>query len=572
MWTLALIGLVGGLITGVSPCVLPMLPIIFVTAGEPGSASARTRDASRGRPLKIIGGVVVAFSLIALVGSSVLAALGLPDSFLRWTGLVVLTLVGLGLIVPPLGHLIEKPFYRLPKLTNNEAGPFVLGLGLGTLYVPCAGPVLAAITVAGATGHVGLKTIVLTVAFAVGAALPLLVFAAAGSRIAERVRAYRKRDRQFRIGSGVVLIALAVALAFNLTDLLQRAVPDYTSGLQSKVADSSQVQGALNPLSNAVNAQLSRCKPGSAGLARCGQAPPIEGISHWFNTPSGRPVPLTSLRGHVVLVDFWAYSCINCQRNQPYLNAWYRAYHAAGLDVVGVQSPEFSFEKSASNVQGAVHREHIAYPVALDPRLETWTNYRNQYWPATYVVDADGTVRAIKFGEGGYEQTESQLRALLREADPGVQLPPPTSTGVRADQPGGAGTTPETYLAYSRGSDSYRGTPGTLALGKPATYTLRGEQPADTFGLGGRWRVGTDASTALADGAQVRIDERAAKVYNVVSGHGTITVSEDGGSPRSVRVDGQPDAYPVVDGTGPSRHTLTLTYSRGLKVYTFSFG
>ncbi|MBV9832498.1 MAG: redoxin domain-containing protein [Marmoricola sp.] len=576
MLTLALIGLVGGLITGVSPCVLPMLPIIFVTAGEPGGPSAgggpRGGTASRGRPLKIIGGVVVAFSLIALVGSSVLSALGLPDSFLRWTGLVVLTLVGLGLIVPPLGHLIEKPFYRLPKLTNNEAGPFVLGLGLGTLYVPCAGPVLAAITVAGATGHVGVRTVVLTVAFAVGAALPLLVFAAAGSRIAERVRAYRKRDRQFRIGSGVVLIALAVGLAFNLTDLLQRAVPDYTSGLQSKVAGSSQVQGALNPLSSAVNAQLSKCTPGSADLTRCGQAPPIRGISHWFNTPGGRPVPLTSLRGHVVLVDFWAYSCINCQRNQPYLNAWYRAYHAAGLDVVGVQSPEFSFEKSVSNVQGAVDREHIAYPVALDPRLETWTNYRNQYWPATYVVDAHGTVRAIKFGEGGYEQTESQLRTLLREADPGVQLPAPTSRGVRADQPGGAGTTPETYLAYSRGSDSYRGSPSTFTLGQPATYALRADQPADTFSLGGRWRVGTDASTALADGAQVRIDERAAKVYNVVSGHGTITVSGAGGSSRTVRVDGQPNAYPILDGTHASRQTLTLTYSTGLKVYTFSFG
>lgn len=573
MLTLVLIGLVGGLITGVSPCVLPMLPIIFVTAGERTTDDASERGPStRGRPLKIIAGVVVAFSAIALVGSSVLAALGLPDSFLRWTGLVVLGLVGIGLIFPPLGHLIERPFYRLPKLTRNDAGPFVLGLGLGTLYVPCAGPVLAAITVAGATGHVGLRTVALTVAFAVGAALPLLVFAAAGSRIAERVKAYRKRDRQFRIGSGLVLIALAVALAFNLTDVIQRAVPDYTSGLQSKVAASRQVQGALNPLSSSVNKELTKCSPGAVKLTHCGEAPPIQGISHWFNTANDQPVSLKSLRGHVVLVDFWAYSCINCQRNQPYLNAWYKAYHSAGLDIIGVQSPEFSFEKSASNVQGAIDREHIAYPVALDPKLQTWTNYRNQYWPAKYLIDHDGSVRSIKFGEGDYSQTETQIRTLLREANPDATLPAPTSHDVKADQPGGAGTTPETYLAYSRGSDAYRGTPATFALGKPADYTLNDSQPADTFSLGGHWKVGSSTTTALADGAQVRIDERAAKVYNVVSGHGTITVSIDGKPAKTIRVAGEPNAYPVLRTDKAERHTLTLTYSKGLTAYTFSFG
>ena len=580
MITLAFIGLVGGLITGVSPCVLPMLPIIFVTAGSTGAHEAGTpaegepKKASRAerlRPLKIIGGVIVAFSIIALAGSSLLSALGLPDSFLRWTGLVVLTLVGIGLIFPPLGHLIERPFYRLPKLTRNDAGPFVLGLGLGTLYVPCAGPVLAAITVAGATGHVGLRTVVLTVAFAIGAALPLLVFAAAGTRIAQRVRAYRKRDRQFRIGSGIVLVALAVALTFNLTDVLQRAVPDYTSGLQDKVAESSAVQGALNPLSSSVNKELSRCKPGSATLASCGQAPPIEGISQWFNTTGGKAVPIDSLRGHVVLVDFWAYSCINCQRNQPYLNAWYDAYHASGLDIIGVQSPEFSFEKSASNVQAAVKREHIAYPVALDPQLKTWTNYRNQYWPAAYLIDATGRVRAIKFGEGKYDQTETQLRELLRDADPGVTLPAPTSSGVEADQPGAAGTTPETYLAYARGSDVYAGSPKAFSLGRPADYTLNDDQPEDTFSLGGRWKVGTDAIAAL-DNASVRINEKASKVYNVVSGHGTITVHQSGEPDRTIRVDGEPNAYPVVEGDSAQRRVLTLTYSAGLRAYTFSFG
>ena len=567
MVTLALIGLVGGLITGVSPCVLPMLPIIFVTAGGPGQAPERP---VKRRSLKIIAGVVVAFTIIALAGSSLLAALGLPDSFLRWTGLVVLTLVGIGLIFPALGHLIERPFYRLPKLSKGDSGPFVLGLGLGTLYVPCAGPVLAAITVAGATGQVGVRTVVLTLAFAIGAALPLLVFAAAGSRMAERVRAYRKRDRQFRVGSGIVLIALAVALTFNLSDVLQRAVPDYTAGLQDKVAQSDAVKGALTPLATSVNKDLSKCTPGAAELASCGQAPPFRGITQWFNTPDDKAVSLESLHGHVVLVDFWAYYCINCQRNQPYLNAWYDAYHDAGLEIVGVQSPEFSFEKSASNVRSAVDREHIRYPVALDRDLGTWTNYRNQYWPAEYLIDANGTVRAIKFGEGDNDQVETQLRDLLRQANPDVSLPSPTSGGVQAEQPGGSGTTPETYLAYSRGS-SYRGEPSTLALNKPTTYSLADEQPADTFGLGGRWKVGADAISAIAD-ARVRINERAAKVYNVVSGHGVITVHEDREPDRTIRVDGTPNAYPILSDPTAQRHLLTLSYSPGLKAFTFSFG
>lgn len=573
MLTLALIGLVGGLITGVSPCVLPMLPIIFLTAGTAGQKpTAEEQRANRGRPLKIIAGVIVAFSIIALAGSTLLAALGLPDSFLRWTGLIVLSLVGIGLIFPPLGHLIEKPFYRLPKLTKNDSGPFVLGLGLGTLYVPCAGPVLAAITVAGATGHVGWKTVVLTIAFAIGAALPLLMFAAAGSKIAERVRAYRKRDRQFRIGSGIILIALAVALAFNVTDLLQRAVPDYTAGLQTKVAESSAVQGALNPLATALNKDLAKCTPGATPFASCGQAPPIQGISHWYNTAGGKGVSLSSLKGHVVLVDFWAYSCINCQRNQPYLNAWYKAYHKAGLDVIGVQSPEFSFEKSVSNVQGAINREHIQYPVALDPKLATWTNYRNQYWPAKYLIDQHGTVRAIKFGEGNYDQTETQIRELLQKANPNVKLPAPTSKNVKTSQPGGAGTTPETYLAYSRGSNSYQGSPSQFVLGKAASYTLNNSQPKDSFSLGGRWNVGTSATTALANGVSVRINEQASKVYNVVSGHGTITIHQPGQPDRTVQVNGEPNAYPILSQSTASRQTLTLSYSKGLKVYTVSFG
>lgn len=587
MITLAFIGLLGGLITGVSPCVLPMLPIIFF-AGTTGKAaktapdrvavggdggvlvaerSAEPRDT---RPLKIIAGVVVSFSLFTLAGSVILSALGLPDDFLRWVGLTVLTLVGLGLIFPALGHLIEKPFYRLPKINRPDSGAFVLGLGLGTLYVPCAGPVLAAITVAGATGNVGWRTIVLTVSFAIGAALPLLIFASAGSKISQRVKAYRERARVFRTVGGVVMIALAVALAFNITDVIQRSLPSYTSGLEKKVAENKTVQGALAPAIGVGGEELSKCTPGAAELASCGPAPEFRGTQKWFNTPGGKPETLSGLKGKVVLVDFWAYSCINCQRATPHLLAWDKAYRAAGLRIVGIHAPEFAFEKSASNVESAIRKEGIAYPVGQDNNLATWTAYRNQYWPAKYLIDASGTVRSIKFGEGDYGQTENQIRQLLQAANPEVRLPAAVDGTVKADTPGGEGTTPETYLAYSR-STNLAGTAGKLSPGRTIRFGLNPAQPDDTYSLGGNWMVGTQSVTS-SSGSQARLNYNAAKVFHVLSGQGTVTVSIQGRADKTITVSGTPNAYQLVDDAEPHRQTITLTYSPGVSAYTFSFG
>lgn len=584
MITLAFIGLIGGLITGVSPCVLPMLPIIFfagttgrdetsagqsraegnVLVAEP--ATKRRRD---WRPLKIIAGIIVSFSLFTLIGSVILSALGLPDDFLRWVGLIVLGLVGLGLIFPALGHLIERPFYRLPKINRQDSGAFVLGLGLGTLYVPCAGPVLAAITVAGATGHIGWRTVVLTVSFAIGAALPLLIFASAGSRISQRVKAYRSRARGFRIAGGVVMLVLAVALAFNITDVIQRSLPSYTSGLEQKVAENKTVQGALAPAIGDASTELSKCTPGAAELAECGAAPAIRGTQKWFNTPGGKPVELSALKGKVVLIDFWAYSCINCQRAAPHLIAWDKAYRAAGLEIIGVHSPEFAFEKDAGNLAAAIRSEGIEYPVAQDNNLATWTAYRNQYWPARYLVDAQGVVRSIKFGEGSYAQTEDQLRKLLTQAKPGVQLPAAVDGTVKADV-AGKGLTPETYLGYSR-SENFKGTGALVPRPTPTAFALNAYQPDDTYSLGGNWTVGTQSVTSTA-GSQARLNFKAAKVYHVLSGHGTVTVSIPGQPDRTITVDGTPNAYKLLDEPTAQRSTMTLTYTPGISAFTYSFG
>lgn len=582
MITLAAIGLVGGLITGVSPCVLPMLPIIFFAGSNAGAktpapsggggtalAEAPTRTRSeRLRPLLIIAGLVTSFSLITLFGTTVLSALGLPDDLLLWIGLVVLVAVGLGLIFPAIGHWIEKPFYRLPKVSNNDAAPFLFGMGLGTLYVPCAGPILAAIVVAGATGSVGWDTVVLTVAFALGAALPLLFFAAAGAKAGERIRAYRSRAQKYRIAGGLVLIALAVALAFDAPAALQRALPNYTGGLEQKVADSKTVQGALSPLETDENKFLSKCTPGAAKLASCGKAPAIQGTQKWFNTPDGKKVTLDSLKGKVVLVDFFAYSCINCQRDAPHIRDWYQAYKKDGLEVIGIHSPEFAFEKSAGNLQSAIRREKITWPVVQDNSLATWTAYRNRYWPAKYLIDASGTVRAIKFGEGDYTGTESKIRTLLKDADPSVKLGKPVENGT-SDQAATDSKTPETYFGWGK-SSNYAG-PTKIDNDDKATYELSSSQKDDTYSLGGTWTVKSLFAQA-GQGAQSRLSFNARKVFHVLAGNGTITVKVPGEKTRTIKVSGTPNLYEIYSSKDAGRHVATITYSGDLQAYTFSFG
>ena len=570
MITLALIGLVGGLITGISPCILPVLPVIFLSGGaQSARGTMDSPQAGRWRPYLVIAGLVVSFSLFTLVGSLILGVLGLPQDVLRWAGIVVLVLIGVGLIVPRFESLLEKPFSWIPQRNvGTERGGFPLGFALGAVYVPCAGPVLAAITVAGSTGRVGVETVVLTLSFAIGAALPLLVFALAGRRVAERVKTFRTHQRGIRIAGGVVMIALAAGLVFNLPQLLQRLVPDYTSAFQQDLADSEEITRALDlgGLVNDENAELDECTNGASELESCGTAPTIRGIQQWFNTDDGASVDLADLRGRVVLVDFWAYSCINCQRSIPHVVAWDEAYRDAGLSVVGIHSPEYAFEKEPRNVEAGIRSFGIDYPVGLDNSLSTWTNYRNRYWPAHYLIDADGTVRHISFGEGNYAATEQLIRELLEQADPGVALP--RVTEQRDDTPQVGSTTPETFLGTTKqvnfaGEEPYRRATTDFAFPK--------ELPRDAFALDGDWALGTQSITPAAAGARVRLAYTGSEVRLVLGGAGTVVV-DDGSETREIEVGGVPRSYRLVKTDAPASGTLTVTMSTGVDAYSFTFG
>ena len=235
-------------------------------------------------------------------------------------------------------------------------------------------------------------------------------------------------------------------------------------------------------------------------LESCGTAPDIKGIAGWLNTPGGAPVDLKSLRGKVVLVDFWAYSCINCQRAIPHVVDWYGKYKDLGLEVIGVHSPEYAFEKIAGNVVSGADDLGITYPVALDNNLSTWTNYRNRYWPAEYLIDANGTVRHIKFGEGDYDVTENLIRELLVDAEPDVQLPPPSDS---ADETPAAGQTPETYLGVGK-MVNYGG-PDTYGEGT-ADFTYPMRLADDSFAYRGRWKLDFQGATAESDDSRIALE------------------------------------------------------------------
>jgi cytochrome c biogenesis protein CcdA/thiol-disulfide isomerase/thioredoxin len=559
--TLVLIGLVGGIITGLSPCVLPVLPVVFLGGGA-GSEAEPGAESTRRRPYLVVLGLTLSFAVFTLFGSLILASLHLPDDAIRWLGLALLVLVGLGLLVPPLGHLLERPFYRFPqRFTGTGGNGFVLGIALGAVFVPCAGPVLAAITVAGATDHFGLRTIGLTLGFAVGTAIPLLAFALAGRGLTQRLGAFRRHQGAFRAVSGAVMIVLAVALTFNISDIIQRDVPNYTQAVGNSLE-----KGAAAPAAGS-SVSLQECQTaaeyGGSGVENCGAAPAFKGIQQWFNTPGDKPVSVAALKGKVVIVDFWAYSCINCQRELPHVEAWYKDYAADGLEVVGVHTPEYAFEHVPSNVEAGVRRLSLTFPVALDNSYDTWNAYDNQSWPAAYLIDATGKIRYVSIGEGDYPQEEQIIRQLLLAAHPASALPRPTD--VPDTTPDNPNLSPETYLGSER-AQYYAGTGGYTT----GQFTAPARLPANSFGLAGSWTVAPQSITA-GNGAEIKLAYNASDVYLDVGGTGTLTVSS-GGATKVIRVSGAPDIYTVATEQPAQDGTVTIRLSPGLAAYSFTFG
>jgi cytochrome c biogenesis protein CcdA/thiol-disulfide isomerase/thioredoxin len=575
MALLMLFALVAGAGTALSPCVLPVLPALL-SAGVTGG---------RRRPVGIALGLAATFTITIVGLASVIDGIGLGPGLTRTLAVVVLIGFGVVVAVPSLAARLEAPLARLSRLGPRGRGDgfasgLLVGAALGFVYAPCAGPILAAVIAVGAASS---RTVPVGLAFALGSALVLLALALGGRALAGRLRA-AGRGPGLQRALAAVLVLTGIAMATNLDVRFQSAIADHlpaalvnpTHGLETSHAVSSRLDDLRGPSRFAV------AGTGSQGvqrtrLPRLGAAPDFVGNQRWFNTPGGRPLSLESLRGKVMLVDFWTYTCINCLRTLPYLDAWDRRYRRDGLVIVGVHSPEFPFERDAGNVEAAIEREGIRYPVAQDNELATWDAWGNQYWPAEYLIDARGQVRDAHFGEGEYDRTEMNIRALLEEA--GHRNP-----GAMADPKGAVHptrlATPETYLGLAR---AQRFDPAPL----PGTHTYAPPAKLATshFALAGTWEESTVAATARAD-AEIHAAILGKDAYLVLSPpkgrSGDVTVLLDGrriAADRAgadvhrgvVHVERQ-RLYHLVSAPASEHHELTLRVAPGVQAYAFTFG
>jgi len=530
---------VAGLITAVSPCVLPVLPIVL--AGGVGE--------NRRRPFAIIAGLALSFLVSILFATWILDKLGLPKDLLRNISIALLFVIAIVLIVPKVGEWIERPLTRLSRRPAGDlGGGFLLGCALGFVFVPCAGVALAYVTASAASGDFGLKAILVAAAYTAGFSVVLLAIALGGQAASQRLRSGMQR---FRIAFGAIVAALALVLVFNVDeDLAKVSFP--TSSLLTDLGKGSFKRGQN------VVADRTPVAAAAEALPDYGPAPDFVGIDEWLNSKS---LTMQELRGKVVLVDFWTYSCINCLRTLPHLEAWYRMYRKDGFVVVGVHTPEFAFEHVPSNVRAAADRLGVRYPVALDNEYGTWNAYGNQYWPAEYLIDRNGQLRHAHFGEGDYGGTEAAIRSLLGEK-PGS----PASDRLRDLTPSGS-LTPETYLGYGR-IDRFTGS--KLYPDKEATYSFPPALGKDDFAYGGRWTVRVQRIVAGKD-ARLELRYYARKVYLVLGGHGTVQVLVDGKPHGVVRVTSD-RLYTLVDRDSIEEATLELRFSPGVSAYAFTFG
>ncbi len=576
MILLILFALVAGAGTALSPCVLPVLPAVL-SAGVTGG---------RQRPLGVVTGLALSFTFATVALVYVIDALGLPNDLARTIAIVVLAGFGLTLLVPPLSDRFEAWISRVVPGPSRAGGEgfgsgLVIGASLGLVYAPCAGPILAGVITVSAAQDFTVGKLGVAFAYSVGSAAVLYVLIRGGRRVTDRLAAYRG---QVQTAMGLVMVAVAGLMLAELDLRFERAIADdLPSALVSptnELEESSAVADDLARLRGghtAAEGGQAEAEEG-ATLPTYGSAPPFTDTQRWFNTPGDEPLSLAGLRGRVVLVDFWTYTCINCIRTLPHLEAWHRRYHRDGLTVVGVHTPEFPFEKEASNVEDALADHGLTYPVVQDNEYGTWTAYGNQYWPAKYLIDARGQVRYVHFGEGEYETTERAIRSLLAEAGHG-SLGSETRTRAESADPGV--TTPESYLGAARADRFVNGPlrPGPHDFG-PAPSGL----PPDHLAYGGAWRIGGAAATA-GRGATLSLSFQARRVF-LVMGSPTgprdvavllngrsIAPSEAGEDVRRGRVTvAEQRLYRLVDLPEAGRHVLTLSFAPGVAGYAFTFG
>ncbi len=584
MVLLILFGFVAGVATALSPCVLPVLPIAL-SAGATGG---------RRRPLGIVAGLAVSFTFATVALVYVISALGLPGDFLRTLAIVVLIAFGVTLMIPPLAARVEATMSRFAgragvKTTGDGFwSGTAIGASLGLVYAPCAGPILAGVITVSASQPFTAGRLAVALSYGIGSAAVLYLLMLGGRRVTAPL-ARRGPGLQVAMGAVMVVVALAMLGEYDIRfqNRIASDLPGFLVNPSKPLEDTAaahdalaEVRGSSGGLGEAVAEAAPMPEatgPGpDSGPPVYGEAPEFVDNQHWFNTPGDRPLTLRSLRGRVVLVDFWTYSCINCLRTLPYLNAWNAKYAKDGLTIVGVHTPEFPFERVAGNVEEAIEANGIRYPVVQDNEQATWNAYGNQYWPAEYFIDAEGNVRYVHFGEGEYGEKERVIRDLLAEAGRKV---PRKDAHVHAIAASAGVTTPETYLGPERAE---RFTNPSLSPGLHV-FSAPSALPANEFAYHGRWRIALQSATAA--GGTLDLNFGARRVYLVLGSPGRdrkLRVKLDG-RPISSADAGTDVHGGVVDVTGQrlynlvglprvEHHVLELEPEAGVTGYAFTFG
>ncbi|RUL74080.1 cytochrome c biogenesis protein DipZ [Dyella choica] len=565
----------GGIVTILSPCILPVLPFVFARADRP--------FARNGLPMLIA--MAVTFALVAT-----LAAVGggwavHANQYGRYIALAVLAVLGLTLLLPQLADAISRPFVALgnqlsAKADTRQDDPWSaagLGVATGLLWAPCAGPILGLLLTGAALQGASVQTSLLLLTYAAGAAVSLALALLVGGRVFALMKRSLGAGEWLRRALGVLVLVGVAAIALGVdTGLLTRASLASTSGIEQRLLD------AVRP----APVQASPAPAADGNLPVEGMLPSLSGATQWFNSP---PLTPAALRGKVVLVDFWTYSCINCIRSLPYVNAWAQKYRDYGLVVIGVHAPEFAFEKDPANVAKAIDDFHLSYPVAMDNDYAIWKGFNNEYWPAHYFIDAQGQIRAHHFGEGDYAGSEDVIRRLLSEAGH-KNLPEgyvqPGASGAEAEGSGDVHRSPETYVGYAR---SVGFASGYIAHDDGYEYRTPGALAPNQWSLEGTWTVyAQDAMLNQRNGSVIY--RFRGRDLHLVLGPGKdgkpvrFRVTLDGKAPGDDHgADIDADGNGVIDGQrlyqlvrqahGSGARTFKITFlTAGVHVYAFTFG
>ncbi|MBO3273795.1 cytochrome c biogenesis protein DipZ [Pseudomonas schmalbachii] len=504
---LLLLAYLGGVLTILSPCILPVLPFVFASAGQRFSRSG----------LPLLAGMALTFavvaSLAAVGGGWVVAA----NQYGRWLALALVAVFGLALMLPSIAERLTRPLVaagnRLSAAAQSDGqgrpgASFVLGIATGLLWAPCAGPILGLILTGAALQGASLNSALLLLAYAAGAATSLAFAVLLGGKVFAAMKRSLGAGEWIKRGLGATMLAGVAAIALGMdTGVLARLSLASTGGLEQKLVDSlatpreRSAPAMRNESAGMMMAANDAMRMQKTALPDEGPLPSLGGAVEWLNSP---PLSAESLRGKVVLVDFWTYSCINCLRALPYVKAWADKYRDQGLVVIGVHAPEFAFERDVGNVTKAMRKLGIDYPVAIDNDYAIWRAFDNQYWPAHYFIDANGRIRHHHFGEGEYEQSERVIQQLLRES--GAQKVAAGLIDVRAEGVQQAADmqqmrSPETYLGYDRAENF--ASSGAVVPDEPGSYRAPAQPALNQWGLEGSWTI--EPERAVLEGRSGRI-------------------------------------------------------------------